>query len=120
MRLRAAGLVLALAAITFKAFLPPGFMFGEQSGQVGVVLCTIDGATLSHDVGEPQKPTQGSAGQQCPFAVASAAAFAPTIIEASAPSEAAFVVAAATPLAERPAALLIGPPLPARGPPLQA
>ena len=47
MRLRAAGLVLALAAITFKAFLPPGFMIGEQDGRFGVVLCSVSAASAA-------------------------------------------------------------------------
>jgi hypothetical protein len=126
MRLRAAGFVLALAAITFKAFLPPGFMFAEQGGRVGVVLCSIDGATATYDVvrgefgDEHQTPASGAAGQHCPFAVAGAAAFAPSLIEIAAPGDAPVLVARATPLAERPHAPPAGPPLPARGPPLQA
>lgn len=120
MRLRAAGLVLALAAITFKAFLPPGFMFGEDNGRVGVILCTIDGAALSHQDGDHETPSQNSAGQHCPFALAGAAACAPDLVEVAAPAERAFVTTPAAPLAERPHALPIGPPLPARGPPLHA
>jgi hypothetical protein len=129
MRLRAAGLVLALAAITFKAFLPPGFMFAEHDGRVGVVLCSIGSASeLSLDLTRggygddhtPSSPDQGAAGQHCPFAVADAATFAPTLIDVAAPSEAPSFVVAATPLSARPHAAPIGPPLPARGPPLQA
>lgn len=123
MRLRAAGLVLALAAITFKAFLPPGFMFAED--RASIVLCSIDGATVTYDVisgeiGDQHAPASDGAGQHCPFAVASAAAFAPDLIELAAPREAAVFVAAATPRAERPHTSQIGPPLPARGPPLHA
>jgi hypothetical protein len=127
MRLRAAGLVLALAAITFKAFLPPGFMFAEQDGRVGVVLCSVGGSLsfdaargASSDEHSPSSPQQDSAGQHCPFAVAGAVAFAPNLIEVAAPSEPPSFVVAATPLAARPHAAPIGPPLPARGPPLQA
>lgn len=126
MRLRAAGLLLALAAITFKAFLPPGFMFADHGGHMSVVLCSADGASLNYDVisgtfeGEHQSPASDAAGQHCPFAVANAAVFVPALFEVVAPCEAASFVAAATPLAERPHALHIGPPLPARGPPIQA
>jgi hypothetical protein len=124
MRLRAAGLVLALAAITFKAFLPPGFMIGEQDGRAGVVLCSIGAAStatldLSRDQHNPSQQ-QDSAGQHCPFAVAGAAAFAPALIDVASPSEPIGFVVAAAPRVERPHATHIGPPLPARGPPLQA
>jgi hypothetical protein len=124
MRLRAVGLVLAVAAITFKAFLPPGFMFAEQDGRVAVVLCSGVASAASLDLARsdhaPPSPDQNAAGQHCPFAVAGAAAFAPNLIEVAAPSEAPKFVVAATPLATRPHAAPIGPPLPARGPPLQA
>jgi hypothetical protein len=124
MRLRAAGLVLALAAITFKAFLPPGFMFGEHDGRLGVVLCSGAASGVSLDLSRgddaPASPDQNSAGQHCPFAVADATAFAPSLIEVAAPSETPAFIVASTPLAERPHATPIGPPLPARGPPLQA
>jgi hypothetical protein len=128
-RLRAAGLVLALAAITFKAFLPPGFMLGDEAGRLTIVLCSIDGATeLTYDpvtgtYGDPHTPSaphSDSAGQHCPFAVAGAAALTP-VAEDIAPPRFAFAIdSAATPLAERPHATPTGPPLPARGPPLQA
>ncbi|QGZ95942.1 hypothetical protein DSM104635_02797 [Terricaulis silvestris] len=124
MRLRAAGLVLALAAITFKAFLPPGFMPAEHDGRVGIVMCSgVTNAAsldLSRSDHAPSSPRQDTAGQHCPFAVAGAAAFAPHLIEVAAPTEAPIFVVAATPLATRPHATRIGPPLPARGPPLQA
>lgn len=124
MRLRAAGLVLALAAITFKAFLPPGFMFGEHEGRVGIVLCSGAASGVSLDLSRgdesPVSPDQNTAGQHCPFAVADATAFAPHLIEVAAPSEASAFVVTSTPLVERPQATPVGPPLPARGPPLQA
>ena len=126
MRLRAAGLLLALAAITFKAFLPPGFMFAEQPGHMTVVLCSESGRAMTYDLvtgetdGDHQAPASDSAGQHCPFAVACGAAFAPQLIEIAAPISAAFVTIASTPLAERPQSTPVGPPLPARGPPLQA
>jgi hypothetical protein len=123
MRLRAAGLVLALAAITFKAFLPPGFMFAEHDGRVGVVLCSVGGAdepsldltrSAYGDDHAPSSPTQVAAGQHCLFAVGGAAAFASLPIEVAARSEALSFVVAATPLAALPHAAPIGPPLPAR------
>lgn len=124
MRLRAAGLTLALAAITFKAFLPPGFMFADHSGRIGVVLCSgVTGAAsldLTHGSDQPASPDQGSAGQHCPFAAACEAAFTPQLVALEAPLEPPNFVVAATPRAERPHATHIGPPLPARGPPLQA
>jgi hypothetical protein len=115
-RLRAAGLVLALAAITFKAFLPPGFMFAELEGRAALVICTIMGAA-DHDGSN----APGSvAGEHCPFAAASVAAITPTPELLSAPVAANGIVLGDVAIAQREHAPPTGPPLPARGPPLQA
>jgi hypothetical protein len=43
-RLRTAGLLLALFALTFKALLPPGYMLAPvHGGPVTVTLCTLNG-----------------------------------------------------------------------------
>jgi hypothetical protein len=121
--------VLALAAITFKAFLPPGFMLGEEAGRLSIVLCSVDGAVeLTFDpatgqYGDPHAPAaphSDSTGQHCPFAVSGAAIVTPVLAQIIAPADAMAIDTAATPLAERPQAAPTGPPLPARGPPLHA
>lgn len=53
-RLKTAGLLLALFALTFKALLPPGFMLTPDHGRAIVALCTIDGAmTMAPPGGAP-------------------------------------------------------------------
>lgn len=124
-RLRAAGLVLALAAITFKAFLPPGFMFSDHDGRMAIVLCSADGARISFNpltdaVNDDHAPQSDSAGQHCPFAVAGAATITPVVAAVAEAPLAHAIDAAATPRAARPQLTQAGPPLPARGPPLTA
>ncbi len=43
-RLKTAGLLLALFALTFKALLPPGYMLTPEQNRIAVTLCTINGA----------------------------------------------------------------------------
>lgn len=122
-RMRTAGLLLALFALTFKAMLPPGFMLDTSGERLAITLCSgadvyIDAATgnISHDTGDRQGD-QG--GQHCPFANASAAVIEPPTATVEAPTPApglqtsVFAVAAQVHFAT-------GPPLPARGPPLHA
>lgn len=125
-RLRAAGLVLALAAITFKAFLPPGFMFEAADGRVAIVLCQVGGHTeLSFDpltgaYSDEGAPQKSSGAPHCPFALVGAAAVttvAPELVQTPALVA---IEAAPAQLVERPHAPSVGPPLPARGPPLHA
>lgn len=118
-RIQTVGLLLALFALTFKASLPPGFMLDASGGsQVAIVLC--DGASAVLDLNHGSTPARDATDQHCPFALGSAPALAqvqPNIsapatfasVEAGAPVEAAVGVHDAT-----------GPPLPARGPPVQA
>jgi hypothetical protein len=125
-RLRAAGLVLALAAITFKAFLPPGFMLDAADGRIAVVLCQVGGETeLSFDpltgaYDEPDAPHKADAAPQCPYALLGAPALASVNPSIAEPVWIVAIDATAHPLAERPQTLAAGPPLPARGPPLNA
>lgn len=122
-RLRAAGLVLALSALTFKAMLPPGFMLDADSGRVAIVLCGdgagaqvyFDPATgkLSHDDGSAPE----NVSEHCPFAFAAAAALASPPFTTLPPQRFALVLDAAPAreaIGEHDAT---GPPLPARGPP---
>lgn len=118
-RMRTAGLLLALFALTFKAFLPPGFMIDASADRVAIVLCNGAGAVL--DLGHDQQaPSSDSSSQHCPFAFASA----PTVPEpgalAPAPSFAFSLDAAAPVTAAVGVREATGPPLPARGPPLLA
>lgn len=118
-RIQTVGLLLALFALTFKASLPPGFMLDAGGGgQVAIVLC--DGASAVLDLNHGSTPAKDATDQHCPFALGSAPALAEVqsdvsepatfaSVEAGAPIEAAVGVHEAT-----------GPPLPARGPPIQA
>ncbi|MEQ1490894.1 MAG: hypothetical protein ABL932_10145 [Terricaulis sp.] len=118
-RIQTVGLLLALFALTFKASLPPGFMLDTSAGnQVAIVLC--NGAPAVLDLDHGSTPAKDSTEQHCPFALGSAPVLAgsqPLVsapatfasVEAGAPIEAAVGVHEAT-----------GPPLPARGPPIQA
>jgi len=45
-RLKTAGLLLALFALTFKALLAPGYMLAPVQDRVVVALCSIDGAMV--------------------------------------------------------------------------
>jgi hypothetical protein len=116
-RLRAASLVLALAALVLKALLPPGFMLDMGGERVAITLCNGGAATL--DLGGHDAPTKDTS-QHCPFAVAATSALdAPTAIELPTPAFASLIVVP-SPRALALALDATGPPLPARGPPLQA
>lgn len=123
-RMRTAGLLLALFALTFKAMLPPGFMLQTGADRIAITLCggeamLFDPSTgrISHD--SDQAPADDRSSPHCPFALASAPALVETataeprptfaIVTASAPVRAAIGEEHAT-----------GPPLPARGPPTKA
>ena len=121
-RLRAAGLVLALCALVFKAMLPPGFMLDADGGRVAIVLCGdgaaervyFDPATgqISHDDGS----TPADASEHCPFAFASSPALAAPTPTPAPPRQT--LIADAEPLRQAAGELrATGPPLPARGPP---
>ncbi|MBX3511762.1 MAG: hypothetical protein KF700_11220 [Hyphomonadaceae bacterium] len=122
-RIRTAGLLLALFALTFKAMLPPGFMLDTSGDRLAITLCGgadvyIDASSgaLSHKGGDAPAD-QGS--QHCPFAFASAHLLEPPTVGIQAPGVAPSIQAAGVLVAavvDRAA----GPPLPARGPPLQA
>jgi hypothetical protein len=124
-RMRTAGLLLALFALSFKALLPPGFMLDTGGARIAITLCS--GAAAIYDIktgdiqhpGDPE-PVDNSSGQHCGFALATAPALAETTAE-PAPAFAYAIDAASAPLR----ALLgqhdaTGPPLPARGPPQYA
>ena len=121
-RIYTAGLTLALFALTFKALLPPGFMLASHGDTIAITLCNggeafFDARTgaISHD----ESPAADDTSQHCPFA----AVTAPTLIEVAAtPAIPAFAFIEAN--APKPSSVGVwdstGPPLPARGPPLQA
>lgn len=117
--MRAAGLVLALFALAFKAMLPPGFMLSAgDSGAVVVQLCGGGEALLDPDgTGhDPQKPSA----LECPFAFTSASLLTAPALTPPSPSLIS-INRAAAPI--RYHALTVadaGPPLPARGPPAYA
>jgi hypothetical protein len=126
-RLRAAGLVLALCALTFKAMLPPGFMLDVGAARIAITLCG-DGAggevyfdpttgKISHDDGSA--PSGDGASEHCPFAFASSAALIAPVSE-SAPPRPALRVDAAPAREAAGEHDATGPPLPPRGPPLIA
>ncbi len=123
-RMRATGLLLALYAIVFKAMLPPGFMLAAQENGVAIVLCNGASAVFDPVSGaiapnNDHDPDGADTSQHCPFAFASApllqapADIAPTpphaLVHLAAPIREAIGPRQAT-----------GPPLPARGPPIQA
>ncbi|HEX8900749.1 DUF2946 family protein [Vitreimonas sp.] len=121
-RIYTAGLTLALFALTFKALLPPGFMLAAQGDTIAITLCNggeafFDARTgaISHD----EAPASDDTSQHCPFA----AVAAPTLVEvATAPAVPTFAFVEVG--APKPSSVGVwestGPPLPARGPPLQA
>lgn len=115
--MRAAGILLALFALVFKAMLPPGFMLETGAGGVEITLCNGGSALL--DLSGDGAPS-GDVSQHCPFAFAATPALnAPPAATLIAP-----VFASLTISAPVRAAIGVhehtGPPLPARGPPIQA
>ncbi len=118
-RMRTAGLLLALFALTFKAFLPPGFMVDASADRVAIVLC--NGADAVLDLGHhPQAPASDDSSQHCPFAV-TGAPIVPQPTQAAPEPRFAFVLDTAAPVAAAAGMReATGPPLPARGPPLLA
>lgn len=112
--MRAAGLVLALAALVFKAMLPPGFMLDLGGDRPALTLCS--GVTLDPGHDAPK----GDASQHCPFALANAPALEAPPVPALAPAHVATISITTSPRALALAVDATGPPLPARGPPLQA
>ncbi|ANP45739.1 hypothetical protein ATE48_07310 [Candidatus Viadribacter manganicus] len=113
------GLLLALFALTFKASLPPGFMLDASAGsQVAIVLC--DGASAVLNLDHGSTPARDSTDQHCPFALGSAPALAEVQPYISAPATFASVDAASPIEAAVGVHQATGPPLPARGPPIQA
>jgi hypothetical protein len=74
-RLRTAGLLLALFALTFKAFLPPGYMLAPVGAQLVVTLCSVDGP-VDVAIGGPAQhaPDDGQAKHDAPCVFAMAAA----------------------------------------------
>jgi hypothetical protein len=118
-RMQTVGLLLALFALTFKAFLPPGFMVTAHADRIAIVHC--NGAESVLVLGHDQEAPADNSSRHCPFAQASA----PLL-----PTPVAFTYAPVTypsvelgeRIVERPhdISLARGPPLPARGPPIQA
>ena len=121
-RLKTAGLLLALFALTFKALLAPGYMLAPLEDRVVVAICSIDGAMAMSLPGGAPDQHQGehkeqNGGAPCVFATIGAIdtpAFAPL-------TAAPVVVATAfewPPLFESAAYELAAPPPWPTGPPL--
>ncbi|MEZ6022542.1 MAG: hypothetical protein R3C16_03790 [Hyphomonadaceae bacterium] len=120
--MRTAGLLLALFALTFKAMLPSGFMLDANAGRVAVTLCN-GGETyfdpLTGEFSHPgDAPAQDNGAEHGPFAFTSAPVLAEPAVLAAPPAPA--YVYAPPALAREAAGVheATGPPLPARGPPL--
>jgi hypothetical protein len=117
-RLRTAGLLLALFALTFKALLPPGYMLStDADNRVVVTLCM--GGEMVLDLGD-DAPAQDQSSAHCPFAFTSAPALAPPPAVEAAQSFAVLSVDAPPERAGASDHDATGPPLPARGPPTHA
>lgn len=117
--MQTAGLLLALFALTFKAFLPPGFMVAAHENRIEIVHC--NGAPSALVLGDHDEKPADDSSRHCPFAQASAPLLSAPVAIAFAPSERPSIELGA------PALRLThgvsdarGPPLPARGPPIQA
>src|SRR5262245_39993423 len=72
-RLKTAGLLLALFALTFKALLAPGYMLTPVQDRVVVAICSIDGAMAMPLPGSAPDQHQGdhkeqNGGAPCVFA----------------------------------------------------
>lgn len=115
-RARAAGLVLALFALAFKAMLPPGFMLSAgDSSAVVVQLCGGGEALLDPD-GSGHDPQEPSA-LECPFAFTSASLLTAPELTPPSPNLVSIDRAAAPMRYHAITVADAGPPLPARGPP---
>jgi hypothetical protein len=121
-RLKTAGLLLALFALTFKALLAPGYMLAPVQDRVVVAICSIDGAVAMPLPGGAPDQHQGdhkehNGGSPCVFASVGA-------IDAPQPAPAPRAPVAVTaaidwpPSFERTADDLAAPPPWPRGPPL--
>ncbi len=120
-RLRTAGLSLALFALVFKAMLPPGYMLSADAGdRIVMTLCGGGEAVLDLSGFSDHDPGHGKAAAECPFAFTSAPVLSPPDVSAPAPVHAARVSTQEIWRDTDLTLTLSGPPLPARGPPLQA
>jgi hypothetical protein len=74
-RLRTAGLLLALFALTFKAMLPPGYMLAPVGDQLVMTLCSVDGPVdITIDAPTQHAPDDSKAKHDAPCVFAMAAA----------------------------------------------
>jgi hypothetical protein len=117
-RLRTAGLLLALFALTFKAMLPPGYMLSTDADNRVVVSLCMGGEMLLDLGGDGQSPSQDASSAHCPFAFTAAPVVVPPVAAEIAPTFAMLLAEAAPIEGERGDHDATGPPLPARGPPL--
>ena len=122
MRMRTAGLSLALFALTFKALLPPGYMLSAEADGVAITLCgggqgywDITNGEVRHDAPDSDAQTQ-----HCPFAPIGVPLLATPSVVPSAPAIVPAIVTAAPLRQAIGVHYATGPPVPARGPPLQA
>lgn len=71
-RLKTAGLLLALFALTFKALLAPGYMLAPVQDRVVVAICSFDGAMAMPLPGAPDQHQgdhkEQNGGAPCVFA----------------------------------------------------
>lgn len=118
-RVRAAGLLLALFALTLKALVPAGFMLSAGAGEQLVVTVCGGGEALV-DLGGDDHGDDGqdNSSAHCPFAMAAAPVLPAMAAALIAPR--AITIDAAPPREIAAALNATGPPLPARGPPLTA
>lgn len=117
--MQTAGLLLALFALTFKAFLPSGFMVAAHEDRIEIVHCNGAPSVLVLG-GHDEKPADDSS-RHCPFAQASAPLLSAPVAITFAPSERpAIDLDAPTLHLALDVSGARGPPLPARGPPIQA
>lgn len=118
-RLQTVGLLLALFALTFKALLPPGYMIStDADNRVVVSLCV--GGEMVLDLDDGGAPSKNASSEHCPFAFASTPALVPPVASDIAPTFAVEIAAAAPREGVQSGHDATGPPLPARGPPLNA
>ena len=121
-RMRTAGLSLALFALAFKALLPPGFMLTANADSIAITLCSGGQAYFDPATGEVRHdaPDSDSQAQHCPFALVGAPALIAPSETAAAPTFTHVLDTASRVRQAIGVHKATGPPLPARGPPLQA
>jgi hypothetical protein len=128
-RMRTAGLLLALFALTFKAVLPPGYMLGAAAGErMAITLCggveaRFDPRTgdIVHGSDQSGAPIDDKADAQlhCPFALVAAPVLAQPATTLAPPAHVSIFVPGVSRFSA-PFFAAAGPPLPARGPPQHA